>query len=160
VGSSISRICGRVTRQRASATSWRWPPDSSAPPSPTGSSQPCGWCGDQAVQAGQARHLGQARGVGRRAVQQHVVAQRAVEQARVLADEADAGAVVGRVDLAQVHAVDLDLPAAGWYRPASSRSTVLLPEPMRPRMATRSPGSNFSVTPFSTRGPSTPPVAG
>ena len=72
-----------------------------------------GVCRHQPVQARQTRDIAQPRRVGRRAVEQHVVAQRAAEQARVLGDEADARAVVGGVDLAQVHAVGLDVTFGG-----------------------------------------------
>ena len=69
--------------------------------------------GHETVQPGESRHIGQAPGVGGRPVEQHVVAQRAAEEARVLRDEADTGAVVGRVDLAQVDPVGFDLAFGG-----------------------------------------------
>ena len=68
-------------------------------------------CG-HAVQPGEAGGFDHACRVGGCAVEQHVVAQAAAEQARLLADVADARTKVRRVDLAQVDAVDVDLPAA------------------------------------------------
>ena len=91
----------------------------------------------------------------------HVLAQRALNRRGSCDDEADAAAVVGRVDLAQVDAVDLDAcPASAGTGPASSRRMVDLPLPMRPRMAMRSPGRMRSVTPLSTRRARRRPSAG
>src|SRR5947207_12146756 len=42
------------------------------------------------------------------------------------------------------------MPASGVSRPLRQRSSVLLPEPLRPMMATTSPASTASETPLST----------
>ena len=61
--------------------------------------------GDHPVQPGETRDVGELQRVDAGAAHQHVVAQRAVEQARFLRDESDFRAKVGRVDLTQVDAV-------------------------------------------------------
>ncbi len=67
-----------------------------------------GVVGHHLVQARHLQHRGQQARVGVRAPQQDVVAQRAREQARLLRHEAHVGAVIGRVHLSQVQAIDLD----------------------------------------------------
>ena len=79
---------------------------------------PAQWVGrGHTVQARQARSVAELAGVGCGAVQQHVVAQRAGEQTRLLRHIAHTGAKVSRVDLAQVHAVNIHQAFTGLIKP-------------------------------------------
>ena len=84
--------------------------------------------------------------VGERRAERDVVADRAVEQEHVLQHAADVAADVGRVDLAQVGAVDQHRALIRLVRPSTSFSIVVLPEPMRPIRPTRSPGAIANET--------------
>ena len=69
----------------------------------------------------------------------------------VLVDQVVARVLEQQRDLARA----LDAAAAsGSARPFARRSSVLLPAPLRPISATRSPGASASVMPRSTAGPS------
>jgi hypothetical protein len=125
VGSSISRICGCVTRQRASATSWRWPPDSSAAHLAHRQLPALRVAGGHAVQPGEARHLGQPRGVDAARGPSARCRAGAVEQPRVLRDEAHAARKSAGSIWRRSMPSTSTRPSVGWYSPASSaaRST-------------------------------------
>ena len=97
-------------------------------------------------------HAGKPRGsddllVGRvRLAERDVVADLAEEQVGVLQHEADAGAQIGRIVLAHIDAVDDDLAVRGLVEAGTRRPTVVLPDPTRPMMPTRSPPAILNET--------------
>ena len=79
-----------------------------------------------------------------------VLAQRAVEEHDVLRHVADVASQLAGVELAQIDAVDQYRAArSGGRGPRMSRSSVLLPDPVRPRIATLSPALMRRLTPRS-----------
>ena len=141
VASSSSSSRGRRTRARARATRWRWPPDSVAPRSPTTVSCAAGEVGRRSrrrrpgrgpasrCSAGQPRSTFSATVSAKRNASWNAVA-------TSLAQLGDAA-----VD-ASVAAVEADRRrASGSSSPATSSSSVDLPEPVGPTTATVRPGS-------------------
>ena len=95
---------------RAIERRWRSPPDSERPRSPTGVSERVGRALDEVERLGArggVAHLGLG-GVG--LADPQIVGDRAVEQQRLLVDDADVAAERGELDVADVHAVDQDHP--------------------------------------------------
>ena len=128
-GSSSSSRRGWCTSARASDTRWRWPPDSRAGHSRRGRPgrpAPALPCRAHARSARQA--------------QRHVVEHAAPgQQARLL--EHDPRVVVQAVDGL---AVGVERAVGGCFEAGDQAQQVLLPQPLRPTMATNSPGSMAS----------------
>ena len=132
------------SRTRAIAIRWRWPPDSLTPRSPTNLSYPLRPVGSmrldhEVVRGRLSRRPTPPRSSLRPAIQD-VLADRTVQQGRVLRDHADlpAQAVLGR--RGDVLPVDQDAPALDVRRNAKgSSASVGLPAPERPTSPTFSP---------------------
>ena len=104
-----------------STSRWRWPPESRAPRSPTTVSQPCGWASTisrafasrRAASTRSSRHLAEAVG--------DVLADRALEEHRLLRHDRHEPAERAQVELLHVDAVEQH-PAAG--RPQEAEHEV------------------------------------
>ena len=147
VGSSASRRRGRLARARAIATRCCSPPIScgrwSVRPSPTSSSS-------SATRASRAR-------IGGHEPQRDLDVLRGGQdrqQAERLEDEPDRPPperdqlALGHLRHRKTRDVDT---LVGWSRVPIRESSVVLPEPDRPRMATSSPGSTRNVMPSTAR---------
>ena len=98
VGSSRISTAGSASRARARASRWRWPPDRAAPCAPACVSHPRGSDRIQSSSPARRGRVGELLVGGRRPGQAEVVAQRRVEDMRVLRAAADRGPyVVSRV---------------------------------------------------------------
>ena len=138
-GSSSSSKRGRCTKARASATRWRWPPDSCAgqsavrSPRPTFSStsRACSVCpaGRPSATLSSTFFQGSKRA--------------SWNMMRASSCDCAPDCATGAPSINTS-------PADGDSKPAIRRSKVLLPQPLRPTMATNSPGSITRLLPCST----------
>ena len=157
VGSSASTQRGCVTSARASATRWRSPPDSSPGrcsrrwPSPTRSS-----IAAAAARASRRRHAPDQqrhRDVLDRGELRQQVMELVDEAERAVAHLPARGLATATRTRRRRRS---PRPRSGTSRPPSRCSSVLLPDPDAPTIATRSPGCTARSTPISTgtsRGP-------
>jgi hypothetical protein len=147
VGSSISRICGsrdQAARQRhqlaLAARQQRCRLHPPAGPSPAGG------LGPQPVQAGELGHGGQACGVGAGRSSSTLSRSVPLNRRESCGTKPTRARKSAGVDLAQVDAVHVHHAVLGWYRPPACAGWCSCPLPMRPRMATRSPGSKLAAS--------------
>ena len=142
VASSRIRIGGSFRSARATASRWRSPPDSAAALADA-RFEPSGLARDEVGPAPASRRRELVIGRIRRADAQ-ILRDRAVEQHRLLKDDADIAAEPGERHLADIHAVDRDGPDCGSKTRCRSASVVDLPVPVAPTRATRSPARRES----------------
>ncbi len=108
VASSSSRIGASRRIARASATRWRWPPDSLTPRSPTSVSKPSGRASANSVTCAASRGAADLGVGGAGPGERDVVPQRPVEHGRVLRHVGDQAAQVGLAQPGDVLAADQD----------------------------------------------------
>jgi hypothetical protein len=157
VGSSASKQEGSLTSARAMAARWRSPPDKLAramfetvAETDRGSISAAFFMPRSALGAANQQRHGDV--FQRRKLGQQVM--KLIDEAEMLV------APIAAVNLAESRKITPhqlhDLPAVGASRPPSRCSSVLLPEPEAPTMATVSPG-NAQIDPDSTFTSSPPP---
>ena len=141
VASSKTRIAGSRTIARAIVTRWRWPPESFTPASPTSVSQPSGSVVDELVHVrGRARRPRARASVASARAVADVVADRAREEERLLASRPRRGRAATRARSARRSTPSIVIAPFSGSKKRSSRSTsVVLPPPVRPTIATISP---------------------
>ena len=125
-GSSASSSCGSRTSDRASATRCCSPPDSSRRPGALAAGQP-----DLGQRLGPA--LAAASAARRPRVTLSSTRRHGSSRESWKTTDTRSGTAIAPV------------PATSWSSPASARSRVLLPEPLRPSSATNSPGRDVEV---------------
>ena len=133
-GSSSSSTSGPGTSARTIATRCAWPPDNSRGQR-AGHARP----GRPAAAPARPRLAALAAGSVREAEADIPRHGQPGQQPRLLEDEADAGC-----GAAIAFAVERDLPVVGASRPATRRSSVVLPQPEPPTIATISPAATSS----------------
>ena len=151
VGSS-SRTSGRsvASSARASARRWRWPADRPVPPSPSGVSRPCGSrCTKSSACAPASAARSSASGASGRSSRTlsatvpakscgrcgtQAICRRQSARSSSSSRWGEPSAAVTRTD-----------PASGRTKPSSTASSVLLPAPLAPVIASVSPGAMVRV---------------
>ena len=143
VGSCSTSTGASVASARASATRWRWPPESRLPFSPTGTSRSAAKSSHAAASHRGVQPVGCAGRGG------EVVADRAGEQRGPVRRDGDPGAVLGRGQLVAPEPVEphLDVAAGRSGRGFSSASAMRAAVRSSARTPTSSPGSTRIVAP-------------
>ena len=139
VASSSTRMPGLRTIARAIAMRWRWPPETIAPRSPTSVSSPSGSEATISARLAAAIARSSAPSVDVLPAVEHVLAQRAVEEERVLLDQRDRAMPALRRELPVVAPSTAIRPAVGTRSRISSDASVDFPDPDLPTSATVCP---------------------
>ena len=141
-GSSSSMSGASCTSARATSTRWRWPPDSSPNVSPARSRQP------DALERRAAR-AARSRAARPPPPRQRANAPISATSSALTGKSSRERSVCGTVAAAPATS---SAPASGGSSPSSTRNSVVLPPPLGPRTATRSPGARRELTSRSTGG--------
>ena len=153
VASSRTATAGSARTRRASASCWAWAEVSCCRPPPR-VARPSGRVRSPLGGADEVEGGGDLGVGGVRVGEAQVVGERPGEDVHLLADQGDLATDAVLVELASGTPRRVTAPSVGAMMPAMMPARVLLPAPLAPTRATRSPGARRRAMSRSTTGPS------